>query len=125
MKIIRIALVAAACFTGSIAFSQNIVTNEQIQVTINGTTSREELGNLRYQLEALGIEFHYLPQFNNERKLTGIHYKLRHIGQETYFTEQDQQGMQTQHTYTKFTFNKVNNQWNLVCAGTCTESGQH
>jgi len=121
MKIIRIALVAAACFTGSVAFSQNIVNNEQVQVTINGTTSREDLGNLRYQLEALGIEFNYHPQFDNERKLTGIHYKLRYIGQETYFTEQDQQGMQSQHTFTKFHLNKVGNNWNLVCAGACNE----
>lgn len=121
MKILRIALVAAACFTGSVAFSQNIVTNQQVQVTINGTTSREDLGNLRYQLEAIGIEFHYSPSFDNERKLTGIHYKLRYVGQETFFTEQDQQGMQTQHTFTKFQLNKVNNAWNFVCAGTCNE----
>jgi hypothetical protein len=60
------------CF-GTALFAQSSST---IDVTISGQTSREQLAQLRRDLHAQGIVFNYAPQFDNERHLTGIRYKV-------------------------------------------------
>jgi len=43
-----------------------------LAITINNTTTRMELWEIRQSLEAVGIEFKYVPEFDAQRKLTGL-----------------------------------------------------
>lgn len=51
-------------------------TNVNVDVTINGQTSREQLAQLRKDLQVQGVSFNYAPQFDNTRRLTAIQYKV-------------------------------------------------
>jgi hypothetical protein len=58
---------------GTAVFAQSTNT---IDVTITGQTSREQLAQLRKDLQVQGIMFNYAPQFDNQRRLTAIQYKV-------------------------------------------------
>ena len=58
---------------GSVVFAQS---SDNVDVTINGQTSREQLAQLRKDLNTQGILFNYAPQFDNERRLISIQYKF-------------------------------------------------
>jgi hypothetical protein len=47
-----------------------------INVNISGQTTREELNQMRKDLHQQGIVFSYSPQFDQERRLTGLKYKF-------------------------------------------------
>lgn len=52
-----------------------ITTTEAI-ITINGNTTREELGVLAKSCHDNGFDFNYHPSFDAQRRLTGIKYTL-------------------------------------------------
>lgn len=66
-------LTALLLCIGTAVFAQS---SNTIDITINGQTSREQLAQLRKDLQAQGILFNYAPQFDNERRLTSIQYKV-------------------------------------------------
>jgi hypothetical protein len=57
----------------TILFAQ---TTGNVDVTINGQTTREQLAQLRKDLQLQGIIFNYAPQFDNERHLLSLQYKF-------------------------------------------------
>jgi len=77
MKTIKLVLFAATFFFGTVAFGQNIITSNEVNVTINAETSREQLFQLRNELLAVGMDFQYTPQFDQNRKLISISYAVR------------------------------------------------
>lgn len=66
-------LTALFLFFGMSVFAQSANT---IDITINGQTSREQLAQLRTDLQAQGVIFSYAPQFDNQRRLISIQYKV-------------------------------------------------
>ena len=66
-------LTALLICLGTTLFAQSSTT---IDVTINGQTSREQLAQMRRDLQAQGIFFNYSPRFDNERRLVAIQYKV-------------------------------------------------
>ena len=66
-------LTALLLCLGTALFAQS---SNTIDVTINGQTSREQLAQLRKDLQVQGVLFNYAPQFDNERRLTSIRYKV-------------------------------------------------
>ena len=56
----------------SILFAQS---TGNVDVTINGQTTREQLAQMRKDLQLQGIVFNYAPQFDNERRLLSLRYK--------------------------------------------------
>jgi hypothetical protein len=79
MKTLRSLLVAAAVFVGSNLFAQNIINANEVNVTINAETSREQLFQLRNELLAQGLDFQYTPQFDMSRKLVSIAFSIRTV----------------------------------------------
>jgi hypothetical protein len=77
MKTLRSLLVAAALTIGSSVMAQNIISNNEVNLTISSTTTREQLFQLRTDLIAQGLDFQYTPQFDANRNLIGIAYTVR------------------------------------------------
>ncbi len=61
---------------GFAAFSQNIITTTDAQISITGQTTREELSQISRDLKAQGIVFKYWPTFNSNRQLTGLSFEV-------------------------------------------------
>lgn len=57
----------------TILFAQSTA---NVDVTINGQTTREQLAQMRKDLQLQGIVFNYAPQFDNERRLIALKYKF-------------------------------------------------
>lgn len=66
-------LTALLLCLGTAVFAQS---SNTIDVTISGQTSREQLAQLRKDLRVQGVVFNYAPQFDNQRRLTAIQYKV-------------------------------------------------
>lgn len=79
MKTLRSLLVVAALLIGANLFAQNIINANEVNVTINAETSREQLFQLRNDLLAQGLDFQYTPQFDATRKLVSIAYSVRTV----------------------------------------------
>ena len=77
MKTLRTLLVAASLTIGSTVMAQNIVTSNEVNLTLSTTTSREQLFQLRNDMIAQGLDFQYTPQFDANRILIGISYSVR------------------------------------------------
>jgi hypothetical protein len=76
MKSVKILLLAALTLAFGEMFGQNTVSAQAVDVTINGQTTREELALLNKELRAQGLVFNYIPQFDNDRKLLSLQYKV-------------------------------------------------
>jgi len=77
MKTLRSLLVAAALTIGSSVMAQNIISSNEVNLTISSTTTREQLFQLRTDLIGQGLDFQYTPQFDANRNLIGIAYTVR------------------------------------------------
>jgi len=77
MKTLRSLLVAAALTIGTSVMAQNIITSNEVSLTLSTTTTREQLFQLRNDLIAQGLDFQYTPQFDANRTLIGITYSVR------------------------------------------------
>ena len=77
MKTLRSLLVAAALVLGSSVMAQNIVSSNEVNLTLSSTTTREQLFQLRNDMIAQGLDFQYTPQFDSNRNLIGISYAVR------------------------------------------------
>ena len=77
MKTLRSFLVAAALTVGSSVMAQNIVTSNEVNLTLSSTTTREQLFQLRNEMIAQGLDFQYTPRFDANRTLIGISYSVR------------------------------------------------
>jgi hypothetical protein len=77
MKTLRSLLVVAALAFGSSAIAQNIVSSNEVNLTLSTTTTREQLFQLRSDMIAQGLDFQYTPQFDASRNLIGIAYSVR------------------------------------------------
>lgn len=52
------------------------VTSTEAHLNITGNTTREELGVMAQSCHNNGFDFRYQPQFDAQRRLTGIRYTL-------------------------------------------------
>ncbi|MEN9942710.1 MAG: hypothetical protein RLZZ91_711 [Bacteroidota bacterium] len=77
MKTLRSLLVAAALTIGSSVMAQNIVSSNEVNLTLSTSTTREQLFQLRNEMIAQGLDFQYTPQFDANRTLIGISYSVR------------------------------------------------
>ena len=57
----------------SFLFAQS---TSNVDVTISGQTTREQLAQMRKDLQLQGIVFNYAPQFDQERRLMSLRYKF-------------------------------------------------
>jgi len=76
MKILRNLLTVLFLTTGIFGFAQNIITDNEANITITGATSREDLMHLRQDLLAQGFDFQYAPQFDAQRKLISMTFTI-------------------------------------------------
>jgi len=76
MKSLQVLLVAVLATVSTSIFAQNSITSAAIDITINGQTTREQLAQLNKDMRAQGINFTYIPQFDNERRLMSLQYKV-------------------------------------------------
>lgn len=77
MKKITLFIATIALFAGVESSAQNIISADQISVGINSSTTRQELYQIRTDMEAQGVLFNYQPEFNQDRVLVAIKYELR------------------------------------------------
>ena len=63
-----------ACVLSVTVYSQ--ITDQEAHLNITGNTTREELGVMAQQCNTHGFDFRYQPQFDAQRRLTGIKYTL-------------------------------------------------
>jgi hypothetical protein len=73
INVMKHLLAALLICMGSALFAQS---NSNVDVTISGQTSREQLAQMRKDLLTQGIVFNYAPQFDNERRLMSVQYKF-------------------------------------------------
>lgn len=119
MKTLRYLLIMSIVALAIPSFSQNVITNDEVFVTITGETSREELGTLRTQLQAVGIDFQYFPGFNSERMLMGI--KIIVKADEAHTGTADNQMLSAPQQKIQFHMTKVDGAITTWCVGTCEE----
>jgi hypothetical protein len=71
------AILFAIVMVFSMAMSaQNTITATEAHFTINNATTREGLLQLRNDLKAQGYDFRYQPQFDNQRHILSISFKI-------------------------------------------------
>jgi len=119
MKLIQTLLITGALLLGGSAMAQNIVTAEQVQVTINGSTTRESLAQMRQDLQAVGLEFRYQPQFDNDRHLTGISFMIHDLTSGQEFGGASEDNFMNPSKYTSFRMTKAEGAWATQCFGVC------
>lgn len=76
MKSVKFFLVALCTLAIGEVFGQKTISAEVVDVTISGQTTREELALLNKEMRAQGLVFNYIPQFDNDRKLLSLQYKV-------------------------------------------------
>lgn len=121
MKLIRFALFAFFLCAGSAVMAQNTVSAEHVNVTINGTTTREALAELRVSLEQVGIRFWYNPSFDGNRNLLGIHYQLTDIATGAIIGEHEMHNFTNPSVKTTFRMDKAAAAWTAECVGNCND----
>lgn len=118
MKKVRIIIAALAILMGGSLFAQNVITSDNISITINGTTTREQLWQLRQDMQVQGIDFQYTPRFDNERKLISIQYTVKRADGTLLGTAgNDQLANQAQNS--KIVLTKENEKFVSTCVGNC------
>jgi len=118
MKKVRIIIAALAILMGGSLFAQNVITSDNISITINGTTTREQLWQLRQDMQVQGIDFQYTPRFDNERKLISIQYTVKRADGTLLGTAgNDQLANPAQNS--KIVLTKENDKFVSTCVGNC------
>jgi len=118
MKKVRIIIAALAILMGGSLFAQNVITSDNISITINGTTTREQLWQLRQDMQVQGIDFQYTPRFDNERKLISIQYTVKRAdGTLLGSAGNDQLANPAQNS--KIVLTKENDKFVSTCVGNC------
>ncbi|MBM3448202.1 MAG: DUF3316 domain-containing protein [Bacteroidetes bacterium] len=77
MKTLQLVIFASFLFLGTSVFGQNIINSNEVNVTINSETTREQLFQIRNELLTVGMDFLYTPQFDQNRKLVSLSYSVR------------------------------------------------
>jgi hypothetical protein len=85
MKSLRILLTAICVTAGLSLFAQNTITQELVNISISGETTREELMYLRNDLQQVGVNFEYSPRFDGNRHLVGIEFTVKGTGFESSY----------------------------------------
>lgn len=111
-------LIILAIFTSLAASSQNVISSENISVEITNETTREALIGLRTDLSAQGINFTYNPQFDNNRKLVAISYRIA-LTNGTVLGEVKQATVNAPGSKTKFTLAKQEGVFKVTCLDKC------
>ena len=118
MKKVRIIIADLAILMGGSLFAQNVITSDNISITINGTTTREQLWQLRQDMQVQGIDFQYTPRFDNERKLISIQYTVKRADGTLLGTAgNDQLANPAQNS--KIVLTKENDKFVSTCVGNC------
>jgi uncharacterized protein YxeA len=118
MKKVRIIIAALAILMGGSLFAQNVITSDNISIIINGTTTREQLWQLRQDMQVQGIDFQYTPRFDNERKLISIQYTVKRADGTLLGTAgNDQLANPAQNS--KIVLTKENDKFVSTCVGNC------
>jgi|JI10StandDraft_1071094.scaffolds.fasta_scaffold83931_4 ABC-type lipoprotein release transport system permease subunit len=76
MKSIKLIIVALMLMAGVSMSAQNTITATEAHITINGQTTRENLAQIKSDLNAQGIVFNYAPDFDGQRRLVGLRYSV-------------------------------------------------
>lgn len=111
-------LAIIALFAGLSAGAQNIITAENISIEITNETSREALGTMRNDLSAQGINFTYSPQFDNNRRLVAISYRIA-LASGPVLGEIKQATVNAPGSKTKFTLAKQDGVFKVTCLDKC------
>lgn len=118
MKKIVYTLVLAFALISTAASAQNVISENEVNIEINHNTSREELSQMFTDLSAVGITFKYRPQFDHDRKLIGIEYRIFNSeGVELGAVEQTP--LTNPAISTKIILAKTDGHFAVVCLGTC------
>ena len=118
MKKVRIIIAALAILMGGSLFAQNVITSDNISITINGTTTREQLWQLRQDMQVQGIDFQYTPRFDNERKLISIQYTVKRADGTLLGTARNDQ-LANPAQNSKIVLTKENDKFVSTCVGNC------
>jgi hypothetical protein len=118
MKKVRIIIAALAILMGGSLFAQNVITSDNISITINGTTTREQLWQLRQDMQVQGIDFQYTPRFDNERKLISIQYTVKRADGTLLGTAGNDQ-LANPAQKSKIVLTKENEKFVSTCVGNC------
>ena len=118
MKKIKILIASIALFAGIDAAAQNIISADQINVTLNASTSREQLFQIKTDMAAQGVQFNYQPQFNQERVLIAIQYELKdNTGK--VLGKLESTSLANPNSNAGFQLNKQNGAFKPSCIGNC------
>lgn len=118
MKKIVYTLVLAFALISSAASAQNIITENEVNIEINHNTTREQLSQMYTELNALGLVFRYNPQFDNNKKLTAIQYRISTADGVDLGTV-DMTNLQNPSSSTKILLTKTEGHYTVVCLGNC------
>ncbi|MFZ4785541.1 MAG: hypothetical protein ACOYLH_08690 [Flavobacteriales bacterium] len=118
MNKVKTLLTALALFAGTALFAQNTITADEVNITITSETSREQLWQLRQEMQVQGIDFLYTPRFDNNRKLIGIEYTVKRSDGTVLGTASNNQLMNP-NASSKIILAKQNNKFEATCIGTC------
>jgi len=121
MKLIHTLLFSAALVTGIDSFSQQSISSEQVNVVIHGGTSRQDLATLRTDLDQVGIQFWYNPQFDGQRNLLGLEYRLTDAATESVLGEATVSDLPNPTNKTAFILSRNNGTWTAQCVGNCPQ----
>jgi len=105
LRLLLTAFIAAASFAVS---AQSTVTATEAHVVIDGSTTREQLAQLRSDMMQQGIDFQYKPVFDSAKKLTAISFKVT-ANQATIQGSGDHQTLQNPGASIVFDLNKSTN----------------
>jgi hypothetical protein len=120
MKFIGILLTGLALAAGISSSAQNLITADEVSVSISGTTSREQLFEIRTGLLQYGLDFRYEPQFDNQRKLRSIHYQVSDQQTGSVIGVADSAGdLQNPGVTTAFRLVRTNGVFAATCFGVC------
>lgn len=119
MKTLKSIITVLALFVSVSAFSQNVITSENVKVTINGETSRQDLALLRKDMLAVGVDFQYQPSFDQNRRLTAIQYNVKRSSDSAVLGETSQENLSDPSVKSVFHLVKTGEVFTTQCFGHC------
>lgn len=120
MKSVQLAFTLFAFAFSISAIAQQQIGSDAIHVTISGETTRDALMVLRQDLQAAGVDFRYEPNFDQERRLVSIRFRVldSQTGAELGNAESPA-NLQAPGARVGFRLARVNGALTSVCFGTC------
>jgi hypothetical protein len=118
MKTLKGFLTVAILFVGTSLFAQNVINANEIDITLDGSVTREQLNDLATQTKANGLIFKYAPTFNAQRVMTSLEYKIYNADASVELVHVPRIEFTSPSIKTRFHFTKTAGVFTKVCAGT-------